>query len=91
MCFQVPEDGCDHLLWLFNETLDDGLKFRRSSLTTDQLNQSCDLSVVKCLCAIMESLMNYLHKEETTTKISPSNTRRFNIGCYECSRTTISK
>ena len=76
LCLQVPEEGCDHLLWLFNKTVDEGLRFRRSSLTTDQMNQACDLSVVKCLCAIMESLMHYIHKEETVTKISPPDTRK---------------
>jgi hypothetical protein len=77
LSLQIPEDGCDHLLWLFNKTLDEGLRFRRSSLTTDQVNQSCDLSVVKCLCAILESLMNFLYKEESVSSISSLDTRKY--------------
>ena len=73
----MTEEGCDHLLWLFNKTLDEGLKFRSSLLATDQLNQTCDLSVVKCLCAILESLMNYLWNEESVGSASPLDTREF--------------
>ncbi|XP_028393421.1 dynein heavy chain 6, axonemal-like isoform X2 [Dendronephthya gigantea] len=71
---KISEDGCDHLLWLFNITLDEGLAFRRSGLTTNQVNQTCDLSVVKCLCAILESLLNYVRKEERLIKVFPTDT-----------------
>jgi dynein heavy chain len=83
---ELPDSGCQHLLSLFDHSVNSGLDFLHMH-HTDQFLPTCDFGVVMTLCNLLASLLSHIASHggfgSTQTELPDSSITQSPLGLYQ--------